>query len=77
MMPGGDGTGPQGMGPLTGRGTGFCNESDKPVYKSYISGGGMGFGRGSGRGLRRVLWYGGLLPVCMYFANRWRNRNRV
>ncbi|MCD6310782.1 MAG: DUF5320 domain-containing protein, partial [Candidatus Eremiobacteraeota bacterium] len=23
-MPGGDGTGPMGMGPMTGRGMGFC-----------------------------------------------------
>lgn len=26
-MPGGDGTGPRGMGPLTGRGLGFCSGS--------------------------------------------------
>ncbi len=77
MMPGGDGTGPQGMGSLTGRGAGFCNESDKQGYMSYISRGGMGFGRGGGRGLRRMFWYGGVLPACLYFANRWRNRNRV
>ncbi len=39
-MPGGDGTGPAGMGSLTGKGFGPC-------------GGGMrrGFGRGYGRGL--------------------------
>ena len=74
-MPGGDRTGPAGTGPLTGRGAGFCNESDTPGYKNIIPGGGMGFGRG--RGLRRMFWYGGVLPACLYFASRWRNRNRV
>ncbi len=73
MIPGGDGKGPGGMGPLTGRGAGFCDESDKPKgYMNYIPGGGMGFGRGGGRGMRRMFWYGGVLPACLYLANRWR-----
>ena len=37
-MPGGDGTGPMGRGPLTGRGMGSCGR-----------GLGRGFGRGYGR----------------------------
>lgn len=47
-MPAGDGTGPAGTGPMTGRGAGFCAGYNTP---GYISGGG-GFGRGPGRGFR-------------------------
>ena len=50
-MPMGDGTGPAGYGPSTGRGAGFCNGYDRPG--SYNRGGGHGFGRGSGRGFGR------------------------
>ncbi|OGX17910.1 MAG: hypothetical protein A3K83_07960 [Omnitrophica WOR_2 bacterium RBG_13_44_8b] len=52
-MPGFDGTGPMGMGPMTGGGRGFCVA---PV--SGIRPGAFGrrfFGRGGGRGRRR--WY--------------------
>ena len=45
-MPGRDGTGPAGRGPVTGRGAGFCNGFDR---KSDFNRGG-GFGRGFGRG---------------------------
>lgn len=51
-MPRGDRTGPQGQGPRTGRGMGFCNGFDAP---GYVSGGGGGFGYGrrlGGRGPR-------------------------
>jgi len=54
-MPGGDGTGPLGMGPMTGRAAGFCAGYSMPGYANPISGrGGFGFGRGWGRG-----WFGG------------------
>jgi hypothetical protein len=45
-MPGGDRTGPRGMGPMTGRGTVYCGGRGMP--------GGMnrGLGRGRGRGGR-------------------------
>lgn len=49
-MPGRDGTGPQGQGPLTGRGAGYCND-DKAVNKSFF---GYGRGRGAGRGFYRI-----------------------
>ena len=53
-MPGGDKTGPQGEGPLTGRGLGPCNESDesdKKKKKTKNLGRGLGRrGRGRGRG---------------------------
>ena len=42
-MPGGDGTGPVGAGPMTGRGAGFCNGFYRPG--SFRSGAGMGRGR--------------------------------
>ena len=33
-MPGRDGTGPMGMGPLTGRGAGFCaGSATRPMFK--------------------------------------------
>ena len=48
-MPGGDGTGPMGMGPMTGRAAGYCAEYPVPGYMN--SAGGRGFGMGWGRGL--------------------------
>jgi len=47
-MPGGDRTGPWGLGPRTGRGLGFCSGYGAPGY--LYPGPGMGFGRGFGRG---------------------------
>lgn len=47
-MPRGDRTGPQGMGPRTGRGLGYCSGYDTPGYMNPGFGG--GFGRGFGRG---------------------------
>ncbi len=50
-MPRGDRTGPMGMGPMTGRGAGFCAGFNVPGFMNAVSGrGGMGFGRGRGRG---------------------------
>jgi hypothetical protein len=53
-MPGGDGTGPLGHGPMTGGGFGFCAGFSNPVNAN--PGIGRGLGRGRGRGLRRVSW---------------------
>jgi hypothetical protein len=47
-MPRGDRTGPQGMGPLTGRGRGICGGGDRQGF-------GRGFRRGPGRGFGRVM----------------------
>ena len=47
-MPQGDRTGPNGQGPMTGRGLGFCSGSNTPGYMN--SGFGRGMGRGQGRG---------------------------
>jgi len=43
-MPGGDGTGPQGRGPMTGRAMGRCAGYDIPQRPRF------GYGRGAGRG---------------------------
>ena len=50
-MPGGNGTGPMGAGPMTGRGAGCCAGFDKPGFANF-GGRGMGMGRGMrmGRG---------------------------
>ncbi len=54
-MPRGDGTGPGGMGPMTGRVAGFCAGYSVPGYMNpgYGRGAGFGFGRGLGRGFGR------------------------
>ena len=58
-MPGGDRTGPMGLGPMTGRATGYCAGSEVPGYANTIRGRGRGFGRGWGRGRgRRGGWFG-------------------
>ena len=51
-MPFGDGTGPQGLGPRTGRGAGYCSGFGSPGSMNFSPGGpGTGFGRGGGSGL--------------------------
>ena len=53
-MPVGDGTGPGGMGPMTGRAAGFCAGYNVPGYANPIGGRGyFGFGRGRGMGRGR------------------------
>ena len=49
-MPGGDGTGPMGMGPMTGRAAGFCAGFGVPGYANPALGRGFGMGFGRGRG---------------------------
>ena len=56
-MPRGDGTGPMGMGPMTGRGAGFCAGFAVPGYANPI---GYGFGFGRGRGFSRMFYATGL-----------------
>jgi len=61
-MPRGDGTGPAGMGPMTGRAAGFCAGNNVPGYANpYIGRGfGGGMGRGRGRGFRHWFYATGL-----------------
>ena len=52
-MPRGNGNGPQGMGPMTGRAAGLCAGFSVPGYLNPAGsgfGGGFGRGRGGGRG---------------------------
>jgi hypothetical protein len=55
-MPGGDRTGPLGLGPRTGRGFGYCTGFGDPGFFGY-RGRGRGFGRGFG-----WRWAGGVYP---------------
>jgi len=65
-MPWGDRTGPLGLGPMTGRGAGYCAGYGVPGYLNPV--GGRGFygrgagwwGRGAGRGWRHMYWATGL-----------------
>ncbi len=58
-MPYGDGTGPMGLGPMTGRAAGYCAGYPVPGYMNPIPGSGLWcYGRGwfgRGRGFRH--WY--------------------
>jgi len=60
-MPAGDGTGPTGMGPMTGRAAGYCAGFAAPGFMSPMPGRGqgMGFGRGrsGGRGRGWRHWF--------------------
>lgn len=55
-MPAGDGTGPLGEGPMTGRGAGYCAGSAVPGYLNPAPGRGWRMGRGWGRGGRGRGW---------------------
>ena len=62
-MPGGDRTGPAGMGPMTGRAAGYCAGYSMPGYAYPVGGRGFGFwgrGRGGGRGRRNWFYATGL-----------------
>ena len=57
-MPGGDGTGPMGMGPMTGRAAGYCAGYGMPGYANPITGRWAG-PYGYGWGVRAPYWGGG------------------
>jgi hypothetical protein len=64
-MPYGNGMGPAGMGPMSGRGAGFCAGYGMPGYMNPFGGrgawgAGLGLGRGRGRGHRNMFWATGL-----------------
>ncbi|MBW2595313.1 MAG: DUF5320 domain-containing protein [Deltaproteobacteria bacterium] len=67
-MPGGDRTGPAGMGSMTGRAAGYCAGYGAPGFANSVSGRGFGwglgrgggFGRGGGRGRRNWFYATGL-----------------
>jgi len=57
-MPAGDGTGPLGLGPMTGRGMGYCAGYGVPGFANPWPRWGFGWGRG--RGWRWWYWATGL-----------------
>jgi hypothetical protein len=59
-MPGGDGTGPMGFGPMSGRAAGYCAGYPVPGYMNSARGGfwGRGRGRGWGRGFGWARGFG-------------------
>lgn len=64
-MPRGDGTGPMGAGPMTGRAAGFCAGYPTAGFMQPGGGrggfgGGAGFGRGGGRGRRNWFYATGV-----------------
>ncbi|MFX1436442.1 MAG: DUF5320 domain-containing protein [Promethearchaeota archaeon] len=74
-MPGGDRTGPRGLGPRTGRSLGYCAGFDTPGYtkgpgmglgRGWGRGWGIGYGRGFGYGRGRGWWYRGPIYPPIY-----------
>lgn len=65
-MPRGDGTGPRGLGSMTGRAAGYCagypiaGFMNPCVGRSRL---GFGYGRGFGRGYGRGSRYGNTYPI--------------
>ncbi len=70
-MPGGNGTGPMGMGPMTGRAAGFCAGFERPGFANRMSGRGfgMGFARGGGFGRRNRFYATGMTGWQRSFAD--------
>jgi len=65
-MPGGDRTGPAGMGPMTGRRAGYCVGNASPG--TFNTGFGRGYGLGFGRGFRGGRGAGGGISYRGYSA---------
>lgn len=64
-MPGKNGTGPVGAGPMTGRAMGFCVGTEVSGYANAVGGRGCGMGRGRGMGQGRGFGRGfGLSSVA-------------
>ncbi|RLF26470.1 MAG: hypothetical protein DRN08_01585 [Thermoplasmata archaeon] len=71
-MPWGDGTGPWGLGPMTGRAAGYCAGYPVPGYMNPIPGFGRRIGRGFGRGFwhwgrGRGFWWRGYYPYPVFY----------
>jgi len=73
-MPGGDRTGPMGMGPMTGRAMGYCAGYGMPGYGAgrggipWGGGRGRAFGGGRGFGWRARAW---AYPPFPAYAQGW------
>ena len=57
-MPGGDGTGPLGLGPMTGRAAGYCAGYPVPGYMNPLPGRGFAPAYGPAPYARGILPYG-------------------
>lgn len=71
-MPGGDRKGPDGRGPMTGRGLGYCAGYDHPGYVADALPYGRGYGRGGGRGFGRGRGFRGgrsVAPPAVVYEN--------
>ena len=69
-MPRGDGTGPMGMGSMTGRAAGYCAGYATPGFMNPVGGRmgrGMAWGRGMGWGRGRGMGRWGV-PMTSYYA---------
>lgn len=75
-MPGGDRTGPMGMGSRTGRGRGFCSGFAGPGWANFTRGW-FGWGRGNGRGRGRGLGRGRGWGLGRGFGRGYGWRSRV
>jgi hypothetical protein len=75
-MPRGDGTGPRGFGPMTGRGAGFCAGYPMPGFANpWVPGRGRGIGRGFGRAIGQT-WGSRFLGRSFAFRSQGRGFNR-
>ena len=73
-MPWGDGTGPGGLGPMTGRGAGYCAGYNVPGYLNpAVPGWGAGGGWGRGRGNRYGYYATGVPGRARFGANPYYN----
>lgn len=67
-MPRGDGTGPRGMGAMTGRAAGLCAGYGTPGFMNPVPGRGLGMGLGRGRGFWNRGFGGGFGRRNMFYA---------
>ncbi|HZJ78520.1 MAG TPA: DUF5320 domain-containing protein [Clostridia bacterium] len=75
-MPRGDRTGPNRLGPLTGRGAGFCAGFRKPGSANNGTRGFRFSTRGRGRGFGRMFCLTGIASGCAYAAYTLANRKK-
>lgn len=71
-MPRGDGTGPMGMGSMTGRGMGYCTGNNAPGFRGSVN---FGYGMRGGQGFRRNI-YAAPMPVFDYNDKTYLNNQK-
>ena len=75
-MPGGDRTGPEGRGPMTGRALGYCGGYNSPGFTKGMPRGGRGFGRGRGYGWRAYSHPAAYYEPAPYYRGTYPEPNR-